>query len=65
MVPESYSEQSGRWKMEDGALCVNSEWLKMFFSKSFILDVRLGTEYASETVNYCRQKMHLKSLIRP
>ena len=32
----------------------------MFFSKSFILDVRLRSEYASGTVNYFRQKLHLK-----
>ena len=54
------------WKIYDGALCVNSEQLKMFFPKSFILDVPLGSEYASETVgNYCHQKLHLKYLIRP
>ena len=49
MVPEAYPEQSGR---SDGALCVNSERLKMFFSKSFILDVGLRPEYTSGTANY-------------
>ena len=62
MVPEAYSKQGARSKK---TFCVNSERLKMFFSKSFILDVRLGPEYASGTVNYCRQKLHLKSLIGP
>ena len=36
---------------------------KIFFSKSLILDVRLRSEYASGTVNYCRQKLHLFSII--
>ena len=35
----------------------------MFFSKNFILDVWLCSEYSSGTVNCCRQKLHLKSLI--
>ena len=54
-----------KWKIWDGALCVNSERLKMFFSKSFILDVRIRSEYASGTVNYCRQKLQPESLIGP
>ena len=45
-----------------GAFCVNSGRLKMFFSKSFILDVRFRSEYASGTVNYFHQKLHLKPL---
>ena len=39
-----------KWKIYDGALRVNSEQLKIFFPKSLILDVPLGSEYASETV---------------
>ena len=40
-------------------------FLKMFFSKSFILDVWPSSNYASGVVNYCRQKLHLKSLVGP
>ena len=66
MVPEAYSEQSGTSKMEFFVLIVNG-WNsgRLFFSKSFILDVLLHSKYASGTVNYCRQKLHLKSLIGP
>ena len=66
MVPEEYSEQSGTSKMEPFVQIVNgwnSGQLKMFFSQSFILDVRLRSVYVSGTVNCCRQNLHLKSLI--
>ena len=42
---------------------LNSGRLQFFFSKGFILDVQLRSEYASGTVNYFHQKLHLKSLI--
>ena len=41
----------------------NSGRLKIFSSKSFILDVRLRSEYASGSVNYFCQKLHLKPRI--
>ena len=52
-----------KWDIQNGAFCVNSGRLKIDFSKSFILDVRPRSEYASGTVNCCRQKLNLKSLI--
>ena len=39
----------------------NGGQLKIFFSKSFILDVQLHSKYASGTVNYFLQKLHLKT----
>ena len=61
MAPEAYSEQSGTSKME----LLRKQWTAEIVdgSKSFILDVLLRSEYASGTVNYCHQKLHLKSLI--
>ena len=41
-----------------------SEWLKICFSKSFILDVWLRSEYTSGSVIYLHQNLHLKSVIR-
>ena len=52
--------------IQDGAFDKNNEWLKTvnFFHKSFILDILLGLENATEftVFNYFHQKLHLRSL---
>ena len=59
-----YSERSQISKMELFVYIVNGSnggQLKIFFSKRFILDVQLHSKYASGTVNYFLQKLHLKT----
>ena len=46
-IPEAYSEGSETSKVEIFEKIVNSKLPEIIFSKSPILDVRLGSEYAS------------------
>ena len=49
LQPEAYSETSGTSTMEFFAKIVNGFQLLTIFAKSSLLDVRLGSEYASDS----------------
>ena len=61
-VPEAYSERSQISKMKLFEKKIFSRPLFQpftIYTKSSILDVRLRSEYASGTINYFREKLHL------